>query len=267
MVKTKKNAIRTNLSLHKCFVRYEDDFGSFWMVDDSEFVKRRHLSRGRPRKYESSSSPNSNSQQFASTVASAVQCDAYDGNSAGNDMNITTCPDSSNVSASRLRRSYINGNGGISLYDNKTGKQNNGSEYNGGNDDYDICEVSQRSLAGCQIDIQSSNCGNNTSSNYKHNNSSSKHRSQVHGSIIGIAIKTKFNSIKDHDCFAADGMNSGAAGNSGIMVTNNTNNNPGVGGISDLSSVRSLDVDSPSMKIVNTNIEAEDTNSFELQEQ
>ncbi|KAH8242649.1 hypothetical protein KR032_000860 [Drosophila birchii] len=56
---TWKNAIRTNLSLHKCFVRYEDDFGSFWMVDDNEFVKRRHLSRGRPRKYEPSSSPNS----------------------------------------------------------------------------------------------------------------------------------------------------------------------------------------------------------------
>ena len=47
-----QNAIRTNLSLHKCFVRYEDDFGSFWMVDDAEFIKRRHLSRGRPRKYE-----------------------------------------------------------------------------------------------------------------------------------------------------------------------------------------------------------------------
>ncbi|XP_053968741.1 uncharacterized protein DDB_G0283357-like [Anastrepha ludens] len=62
------NAIRTNLSLHKCFVRYEDDFGSFWMVDDSEFVKRRHLSRGRPRKYEPSSSPNSNSQTSGSAA-------------------------------------------------------------------------------------------------------------------------------------------------------------------------------------------------------
>ncbi|EDW33895.1 GL21961 [Drosophila persimilis] len=29
------------------------------MVDDNEFVKRRHLSRGRPRKYEPSSSPSS----------------------------------------------------------------------------------------------------------------------------------------------------------------------------------------------------------------
>ena len=45
-----QNAIRTNLSLHKCFVRYEDDFGSYWTVDDDEFVRRRHLSRGRPRK-------------------------------------------------------------------------------------------------------------------------------------------------------------------------------------------------------------------------
>lgn len=64
-----QNAIRTNLSLHKCFVRYEDDFGSFWMVDDSEFVKRRHLSRGRPRKYEPSSSPKSNSQASVSAAA------------------------------------------------------------------------------------------------------------------------------------------------------------------------------------------------------
>lgn len=49
---SKQNAIRTNLSLHKCFVRYEDDFGSYWMVDDAEFVRRRHLARGRPRKFE-----------------------------------------------------------------------------------------------------------------------------------------------------------------------------------------------------------------------
>ncbi|XP_018795510.1 PREDICTED: uncharacterized protein LOC108972984 isoform X4 [Bactrocera latifrons] len=66
---TWKNAIRTNLSLHKCFVRYEDDFGSFWMVDDNEFVKRRHLSRGRPRKYEPSSSPKANSQTSINATA------------------------------------------------------------------------------------------------------------------------------------------------------------------------------------------------------
>jgi hypothetical protein len=48
-----QNAIRTNLSLHKCFVRYEDDYGSVWLVDDVEFVSRRHLSRGRPRKLDS----------------------------------------------------------------------------------------------------------------------------------------------------------------------------------------------------------------------
>lgn len=46
-------------------MRYEDDFGSFWMVDDNEFVKRRHLSRGRPRKYEPSSDerPSNQNQQ------------------------------------------------------------------------------------------------------------------------------------------------------------------------------------------------------------
>ncbi|XP_055714522.1 forkhead box protein P1 isoform X3 [Phlebotomus papatasi] len=75
---TWKNAIRTNLSLHKCFVRYEDDFGSFWMVDDNEFVKRRHLSRGRPRKYDPSPSPQSppgvqgTNQASAATAAPQV---------------------------------------------------------------------------------------------------------------------------------------------------------------------------------------------------
>ncbi|XP_058064186.1 forkhead box protein P4 [Anopheles bellator] len=69
---TWKNAIRTNLSLHKCFVRYEDDFGSFWMVDDHEFLKRRHLSRGRPRKYDISMPPLSDGGAGpASTVAAA----------------------------------------------------------------------------------------------------------------------------------------------------------------------------------------------------
>ena len=58
--KSFQNAIRTNLSLHKCFVRYEDDFGSYWTVDDAEFVRRRHLSRGRPRKYEPQNSTKSN---------------------------------------------------------------------------------------------------------------------------------------------------------------------------------------------------------------
>ncbi|KAF6099346.1 hypothetical protein HJG60_005254 [Phyllostomus discolor] len=48
---TWKGAIRTNLSLHKCFVRVEDEFGSFWTVDDEEFKRGRHIQRGRPRKY------------------------------------------------------------------------------------------------------------------------------------------------------------------------------------------------------------------------
>uniref|UniRef100_A0A9J7ZYD6 Forkhead box P1b n=3 Tax=Cyprinus carpio TaxID=7962 RepID=A0A9J7ZYD6_CYPCA len=47
---TWKGAVRTNLSLHKCFVRVEDDFGSFWTIDDEEFKRGRHIQRGRPRK-------------------------------------------------------------------------------------------------------------------------------------------------------------------------------------------------------------------------
>nr|XP_015202683.1 PREDICTED: forkhead box protein P1 isoform X2 [Lepisosteus oculatus] len=48
---TWKGAVRTNLSLHKCFIRVEDEFGSFWTVDDEEFKRGRHIQRGRPRKY------------------------------------------------------------------------------------------------------------------------------------------------------------------------------------------------------------------------
>ncbi|XP_060540170.1 forkhead box protein P1 isoform X2 [Pantherophis guttatus] len=48
---TWKGAIRTNLSLHKCFIRVEDEFGSFWTVDDEEFKRGRHIQRGRPRKF------------------------------------------------------------------------------------------------------------------------------------------------------------------------------------------------------------------------
>ncbi|KAK2857756.1 hypothetical protein Q7C36_005675 [Tachysurus vachellii] len=48
---TWKGAVRTNLSLHKCFVRVEDDFGSFWTVDNEEFIRGRHIQRGRPRRH------------------------------------------------------------------------------------------------------------------------------------------------------------------------------------------------------------------------
>ena len=44
-------------------MRYEDDFGSYWTVDDAEFVRRRHLSRGRPRKYEPQNSTRTNEQR------------------------------------------------------------------------------------------------------------------------------------------------------------------------------------------------------------
>ncbi|CAF1161808.1 unnamed protein product [Adineta steineri] len=42
---TWKNAVRHNLSLHKCFMRVENIKGAVWTVDESEFCKRR-LTRG-----------------------------------------------------------------------------------------------------------------------------------------------------------------------------------------------------------------------------
>ncbi|VDO17135.1 unnamed protein product, partial [Brugia timori] len=50
---TWKNAVRHNLSLHKCFARVEQNVkGAVWTVDDSEFYRRRpqraHTSRSTP---------------------------------------------------------------------------------------------------------------------------------------------------------------------------------------------------------------------------
>lgn len=36
-----KNAVRHNLSLHKCFVRLENVKGAVWTVDEIEFHRRR----------------------------------------------------------------------------------------------------------------------------------------------------------------------------------------------------------------------------------
>ena len=36
-----QNAVRHNLSLHKCFVRVENVKGAVWTVDELEFQKRR----------------------------------------------------------------------------------------------------------------------------------------------------------------------------------------------------------------------------------
>ncbi|KAM7341287.1 forkhead box transcription factor P [Cochliomyia hominivorax] len=238
---TWKNAIRTNLSLHKCFVRYEDDFSSFWMVDDSEFVKRRHLSRGRPRKYEPSSSPNSNSQQFGNTITSTASNDAIDGSGVVNDIaNTTTSPDSSTVGTSSRQRCSSNGS---NIY-NRSGNKNHSSENIGGNDDYDICEVSQRSPARNQNHINGGKqyCG-------------SKQRHQLQGSVIGISIKSNLNHV--------------ASKTNAVGVVTATGNNSGVGGIVNIGSVGSLDVDNHNdpISIVNNSVEADDTMGYDFHTQ
>ncbi|XP_037942417.1 forkhead box protein P1-like [Teleopsis dalmanni] len=133
---TWKNAIRTNLSLHKCFVRYEDDFGSFWMVDDSEFIKRRHLSRGRPRKYEPSSSPHSSN----TSPQSATNTESI-------------CENSSKMRYQDRIHSNTNAiwNTGGDLSSTKSQNMQNSFDCNtienGDSDSFSICKRSQRNLS------------------------------------------------------------------------------------------------------------------------
>ncbi|XP_068602485.1 forkhead box protein P1-B-like [Brachionichthys hirsutus] len=71
---TWKNAVRHNLSLHKCFVRLENVKGAVWTVDEIEFHRRR------PQKTAGSGSGLKNSQSFLSLAGSAAQSGLLDGN-------------------------------------------------------------------------------------------------------------------------------------------------------------------------------------------
>ncbi len=70
---TWKNAVRHNLSLHKCFMRVENVKGAVWTVDDSEYCRRRPLkinsNSGTSSSSSSSSSPSSISNSLYKKVS------------------------------------------------------------------------------------------------------------------------------------------------------------------------------------------------------
>uniref|UniRef100_A0A8D0ANW7 Forkhead box protein P1-B-like n=1 Tax=Sander lucioperca TaxID=283035 RepID=A0A8D0ANW7_SANLU len=73
---TWKNAVRHNLSLHKCFVRLENVKGAVWTVDEIEFHRRR------PQKTAGNGSLLKNTQNHQSSAGSAHQSGGFDGNSS-----------------------------------------------------------------------------------------------------------------------------------------------------------------------------------------
>ncbi|XP_029290861.1 forkhead box protein P1-B-like isoform X2 [Cottoperca gobio] len=73
---TWKNAVRHNLSLHKCFVRLENVKGAVWTVDEIEFHRRR------PQKAAGNGSLLMNSHNHQSLVGSAHQSGGLDGNNS-----------------------------------------------------------------------------------------------------------------------------------------------------------------------------------------
>ncbi|XP_023812519.1 forkhead box protein P1-B isoform X3 [Oryzias latipes] len=73
---TWKNAVRHNLSLHKCFVRLENVKGAVWTVDEIEFHRRR------PQKIAGNGSLLKNSQNRPSIAGSALQGGGLDGSNS-----------------------------------------------------------------------------------------------------------------------------------------------------------------------------------------
>ncbi|XP_046811934.1 forkhead box protein P1-like, partial [Lucilia cuprina] len=67
------NAVRHNLSLHKCFMRVENVKGAVWTVDELEFYKRRpqRSTTAAAAVVFSSSSTSSSSSSAANTSASS----------------------------------------------------------------------------------------------------------------------------------------------------------------------------------------------------
>ncbi|KAK5924034.1 hypothetical protein CgunFtcFv8_000947 [Champsocephalus gunnari] len=70
---TWKNAVRHNLSLHKCFLRLENVKGAVWTVDEIEFHRRR------PQKAAGTGSLQKNSHNNQSGLGSAPQSGGLDG--------------------------------------------------------------------------------------------------------------------------------------------------------------------------------------------
>ncbi|XP_056279649.1 forkhead box protein P1-B-like isoform X2 [Pseudoliparis swirei] len=73
---TWKNAVRHNLSLHKCFVRLENVKGAVWTVDEIEFHRRR------PQKTAGNGSLLKNSPNHQSLAGSAAQSGLLDGSNS-----------------------------------------------------------------------------------------------------------------------------------------------------------------------------------------
>ena len=71
--KTFQNAIRHNLSLHKCFRRVENVKGSVWVVDEEEFQQRRFQSRPGSRRFSTESNGNKSTSSYSSNADDCAQ--------------------------------------------------------------------------------------------------------------------------------------------------------------------------------------------------
>lgn len=69
---TWKNAVRHNLSLHKCFMRVENVKGAVWTVDEIEFYKRRPQKLSGGIKSPSLNDPSSYSETINATIRAAL---------------------------------------------------------------------------------------------------------------------------------------------------------------------------------------------------
>lgn len=107
---TWKNAVRHNLSLHKCFMRVENVKGAVWTVDDLEYCRRRPL-KVNSANSSSSSSPglnqnnnNNNNQEEATEDNDTYENEINQNYDNISDSDIKSDEDDSDCSASKRRK-------------------------------------------------------------------------------------------------------------------------------------------------------------------
>ena len=143
---TWKNAVRHNLSLHKCFMRVENVKGAVWTVDDLEYSRRRPLKLSNS----DSSPPNASGQSVQVVSCQNDDAEEYmtgrnmNNNSPSFGSSSSSASNSSSCDASLVKRDE---NDGFIEYDDEENFKNETVDDEANGEDYDEEDFSSRDEA------------------------------------------------------------------------------------------------------------------------